>query len=181
MRSLLLVLPVAALVACGSSSTGGGAAATATPSSIATDSASSTSSAAQSSTSSAAQSSTSTVAAAVDVSTGSAGSVGTVLVDSNGHTLYRFTPEKGGTISCTGGCAGTWPPLTVPAGEQVQGTSATTGHFATVARPDGSMQATYNGWPLYRYQGDSAAGTANGQGILGKWFAVTPNQADAGM
>lgn len=173
MKAVLLALPVAALVACGSSTSGSGSAA----------SSSSTSSApAPASTSGAAQSSSSSSSAAtVAVSTGTAGSAGTVLVDSQGATLYRFTPEAGGTISCTGSCAGIWPPLTVPAGATVQGSASLSGKFATVQRPDGTMQVTYNGWPLYRYSGDTGAGTANGQGFNGKWFAVTPDQAAAGM
>jgi predicted lipoprotein with Yx(FWY)xxD motif len=161
---LLLALPIAALVACGStsstsnSSTGGAAA---TPGSS--------------------TSSTSSAAAGVAVSTGTAGSAGTVLVDAQMHTLYRFMPEANGSIACTGTCQSTWPPLTVAGGQQVQPSGSLSGKFATVARPDGTMQVTYNGWPLYRYGGDTSAGTAKGQGIGGKWFAVTPDQAAAGM
>jgi len=104
-----------------------------------------------------------------------------VLVDAKGLTLYRFAPEANGQVACTGGCAETWPPLTVPAGGQLQAQGSLSGKLATVQRPDGSMQATYNGWPLYTYSGDSAAGTAAGQGFGGRWFAVTPDQAEAGM
>lgn len=172
--AVLLCLPVAALVACGSSSStsGGGAAATASQSSAAgastsTDTGTATSSAA--------------APAAVTVGSGSTSNAGTVLVDAQGHTLYRFTPEANGHVACTGGCATTWPPLTVPAGAQPQAQGSLSGKLATVARPDGTMQATYNGWPLYTYAADTGAGTANGQGVGGKWFAVTPDQAAAGM
>jgi predicted lipoprotein with Yx(FWY)xxD motif len=168
--AVLLCLPVAALVACGSSSTssGGAAAPPSQSSSTATSSSSS-------------DTATSSSAAAVTVGSGSAGSVGTVLVSAQGRTLYRFTPESNGSVACTGACAGTWPPLTVPAGAQPQAQGSLSGKLATVQRPDGSMQVTYNGWPLYMYSGDSAAGTASGQGFGGKWFAVTPDQAAAGM
>jgi predicted lipoprotein with Yx(FWY)xxD motif len=115
------------------------------------------------------------------VGSAGAGSAGTVLVDAQGHTLYRFTPESNGKIACAGGCTPTWPPLTVPSGQQLQGQGSLSGALATVQRPDGAMQATYNGWPLYRYAGDTASGTANGQGIAGKWFAVTPSVPAAGM
>jgi predicted lipoprotein with Yx(FWY)xxD motif len=174
-KAALLALPIAALVACGSSSTdGGGAAATATQSAS-----SSTTSATPAPT--AAPTAAPTPAAGVPVGTGSAGSVGTVLVDGQGHTLYRLTAESSGAVACTGSCAGSWPPLAVPAGQQVQSQGSLPGRFGTAARPDGTLQATYNGWPLYRYAGDTAAGTANGQGVAGKWFAVTPSQATAGM
>jgi predicted lipoprotein with Yx(FWY)xxD motif len=170
-KALLLALPVAALVACGSSSSGGPAAGTA----------SSTSTSSSSTATAAPATAAPTAAPGVAVGTGTAGSAGTVLVDAQGHTLYRFTPEAQGTISCTGGCATTWPPLTVPAGQKIAAQGSLSGTFTTVQRPDGTMQAAYNGWPLYDYSGDTAAGTAAGQGIGGKWFAVTPTQAAAGM
>jgi predicted lipoprotein with Yx(FWY)xxD motif len=178
---LLLLAPLAALVACGSSSTGSGG--TATPSPAATESATAAPTATAVPTATPAPSTPAPTAApaGVVVGTGSTANAGTVLVDAQGHTLYHFTPEAHGGISCTGSCASTWPPLMVPAGQQVQAHGSLSGSFATVKRPDGSMQATYNGWPLYRYSGDSSAGTANGQGLFGKWFAVTPNQAAAGM
>ena len=169
--AVLLCLPVAALVACGSSSTPSGGAGAAT----------SQSSSASGPTSSDTSTTTSSAAAAVTVGTGSTSNAGTVLVDARGHTLYRFTPEANGQVACTGGCPSTWPPLTVPAGAQPQAQGSLSGKLATVQRPDGTMQATYNGWPLYTYAADSGAGTANGQGVGGKWFAVTPDQAAAGM
>jgi predicted lipoprotein with Yx(FWY)xxD motif len=177
-KAALLILPVAALVACGSTSnttTGSAstptAAATATPSDTPAPTAAPT----------AAPTPTPAPPKAVTVGSGSTGNAGTVLVDVSGHTLYRFTPESNGHIACASGCTGTWPPLTVPAGEQVQAQGSLSGKLATIQRPDGTMQATYNGWPLYDFSGDSAAGTANGQGIAGKWFAVTPTVPAAGM
>lgn len=170
--AVLLCLPIAALVACGSSSTSstGAPAATASQTSTTTTAPPSTGTTSSAST-----------AAAVTVGSGSTSKAGTVLIDSRGFTLYRFTPEAHGQIACTGGCASTWPPLTVPAGAQLQAQGSLPGKLATVQRPDGTMQATYNGWPLYTYAADSAPGMANGQGVGGKWFAVTPDQADAGM
>ena len=105
------------------------------------------------------------------VATGST-SLGTVLTTPQGLTLYYFTPEKGGVVACTGGCASTWPPL--KANGAATKPSSVTGTLATVALSDGSMEVTYNGWPLHTYAGDSAAGQTNGQGVAGKWFAATP-------
>ena len=164
MRHLAIaVLAAAALAACGSSGTS-----------------SPPSNASSSSSSSASSSAPTPTAATVAISTASVSGVGTVLVDAGGHTLYRFTPEAGGTISCTGACAANWPPAVLPSGETVAPGAGVTGKFATVKRPDGTTQATYNGWPLYAFAGDTAAGTANGQGRLGKWFAVTPDVAPPG-
>ncbi len=161
--ALLLLATAAGLAACGSSSanttsTGNGAAATS---------------------SSAAATPTAT-AAGLAVNTAAVSGVGTVLVDASGHTLYRFTPDAAGQTACTGQCAANWPPAVLPAGEQVVPAASLTGKFATMQRPDGSVQVTYNGWPLYAFVGDTAAGTATGQGKLGKWFAVTPDVAPPG-
>jgi predicted lipoprotein with Yx(FWY)xxD motif len=45
--------------------------------------------------------------------------------------------------------------------------------LGTITRDDGTMQATYNGWPLYYYSGDAAPGDINGQGMEGLWFLVS--------
>lgn len=97
--------------------------------------------------------------------------VGTVLDDSKGFTLYHLTSERASNIQCTGNCATTWPPLVAPGGN-VPSASGLTGKLGTVTRPDGGVQVTYNGLPLYTYSGYSAPGQANGQGISGVWFAV---------
>ncbi len=107
------------------------------------------------------------------VSTGST-SLGTVLVDAQGMTLYYLTTEHGGHIQCTGGCATTWPPLTVPAGSTPTSAGAVT-RLGTVTRPDGSTQVTFDGAPLYRYSGDTASGQTNGNGVDGVWFAEKPS------
>lgn len=49
--------------------------------------------------------------------------------------------------------------------------------LGTTTRPDGSMQVTDNGHPLYYYAGDSGKGQTTGQGSNGfgaKWWLVTP-------
>ena len=108
-----------------------------------------------------------------------AGSVGTVLTDSSGRTLYHLTTEQGGHIMCTGGCATVWPPV-LASGSVPSSVAGLPGRVGTIARPDGSTQVTYAGLPLYRYSGDTAPGQANGQGIQGVWFAVTPSGTASG-
>ena len=115
----------------------------------------------------------SSAAAAVIVSTRST-SIGTVLVDAGGLTLYRLTTEHGGTIQCTGTCATTWPPETVTSGTTPTGSGGVTG-LGTVTRPDGTTQVTYGGQPLYRFSGDTSPGQTNGNGISGVWFAQKPS------
>ena len=104
--------------------------------------------------------------------TGTAGSIGTVLVDARGRTLYTFDPENGGKIVCTAACATLWPPLIVT-GDPVAGDGVS--GLGTIARPDGAKQVTANGHPLYTYSNDKAAGDANGDGIGGVWHAAKPS------
>ena len=93
--------------------------------------------------------------------------VGSVIVDAQGRTLYRFTAEAQGLPVCTGACVGTWLPAVVAAG------SGLPKHVATVKRPDdGKLQLTYDGHPLYRYAGDHTKADANGEGVGGQWFVV---------
>ena len=103
---------------------------------------------------------------------GSVGSLGTVLEDSKGFTLYHLEGETTSHFMCTGSCTTTWPPL-VASGTPSAGSGAT-GRIGTVDRPDGITQVTYDGLPVYTFSGDSAPGQSNGQGIEGAWFAVTP-------
>ncbi len=118
---------------------------------------------------------------AVSLQTAMVPSLGTVVANAQGLTLYHLKTEVNGTIACTGSCTSVWPPVLVPSGSAPPTEGAgLTGQLGTVTRPDGSVQVTYDSLPLYRYSGDSSAGQANGQGIQGVWFAVTPSGALAG-
>jgi len=95
-----------------------------------------------------------------------------VLTNSNGFTLYWFSADTSTTSKCTGSCASYWPPVPGPltAGPGVTGT------LGTITRPDGTIQATYDGHPLYTYVGDSAPGQNKGNGINdpgGIWHEMT--------
>lgn len=96
--------------------------------------------------------------------------IGKVLIDGRGLTLYHLTTDSSTKTTCTGACAQVWPPLLAPNG--VPPASPAPGTFATLTQPDGGLQVTLNGMPLYTYAGDSRPGQANGQGIGGTWFAV---------
>jgi len=99
-----------------------------------------------------------------------------VLTNSAGLTLYWFAPDTSTTSKCTGSCATYWPPVKGPA----TAGSGVTGTLGVITRPDGTMQATYNGHPLYTYAGDSAPGQANGNGKNlsgGLWYEVTVSGA----
>ncbi len=108
------------------------------------------------------------------VSVAERGSLGAILVDRSGATLYHYTPDGTGKTTCTEGCATAWPPLTVPPGttSPAAGTGITAGELGTITRPDGTLQVTFKGIPLYRYAGDTKAGDANGQGSAGVWYVI---------
>jgi predicted lipoprotein with Yx(FWY)xxD motif len=106
------------------------------------------------------------------------GALGTVLVNSQGFTLYHLNGETASNIVCTASCVSLWPPL--KASGTPTGGSGATGTLSTVMRPDGISQVTYDGMTLYTFSGDTQPGQANGEGIEGKWFAVTTAGKPAG-
>ena len=111
------------------------------------------------------------------VSAAEVGNLGTILVTGEGMTLYDFHKDKGGRSSCYGPCAGAWPPLLTDGNPQAQG-AAERSMLGTTRRKDGTVQVTYNGWPLYTYAGDREPGEANGNDIDqfgAEWYALQPN------
>lgn len=120
-----------------------------------------------------ASSTTTTAAGGVTVKTASS-SFGTILVDAQGFTLYHTDKDSGTTVTCVSTCADIWPPVMAPSGGPVG--AGVTG-LGTVARPDGTMQVTYNGKTLYRYSKDLSPGQTNGNGIAGIWHVVTATAA----
>jgi predicted lipoprotein with Yx(FWY)xxD motif len=100
----------------------------------------------------------------------------TVLVaGSNGMTVYTFTNDTAGsgTSACSGGCLTKWPALTVAAGATPTAGDGVAGKLGTITRADnGSLQVTYNGLPLYFYQGDKAPGDTTGS--YPNWNLVKP-------
>ena len=98
-------------------------------------------------------------------------SLGPILTDQDGRTLYAFTNDKGGTSSCTGSCIATWPAL-ISKQATVAGSGTDKALLSQTTRAEGTAQATYNNWPLYYYVGDVGPGDVDGQGIDGVWFVV---------
>lgn len=115
------------------------------------------------------QPSTSGGGSSAAVKTASVPSVGTVLVNSAGFTLYHLSAETNGKFICTGSCEGVWHPLIA------NGTPSGVESLGTIKRPDGSEQVTYKGTPLYTFAQDTKPGEAKGQGFkdVGTWTAVT--------
>jgi len=102
--------------------------------------------------------------------------VGKVLVDAQGRTLYLFEKDAGGMSSCFGECANDWPPARATRNPTVGG-GLTAAKAAATARSDGKPELTYNGHPLYRFEGDHKPGDTTGQNVDafgGEWYAVSP-------
>jgi predicted lipoprotein with Yx(FWY)xxD motif len=100
--------------------------------------------------------------------------LGTVLVDSEGFTVYEFAKDKGATSSCYGACEEGWPPVTTK-GAPTAGEGAMSSQVGTTRRKDGTLQVTYAGHPLYTFVEDKSPGEASGNGseaFGGLWSAL---------
>lgn len=100
--------------------------------------------------------------------------LGQILVDGQGRTLYLFEADTSERSTCSGSCAAAWPPLTT-SGTPKAGQGVSADLLGTTIRDDGSTGVTYNGHPLYYYQGDQKPGDTNGQDLLqfgAKWYVL---------
>jgi len=100
---------------------------------------------------------------------------GPILTDPNGLSLYTFILDASNTSNCYNACANAWPPALVQG--NVVAPAGLPGTLGSAPRTDGSMQLTYQGWPLYTFLRDSQPGQTSGDGSLnagGLWpIAVT--------
>ncbi|MEU1165459.1 hypothetical protein ABZ372_35320 [Streptomyces sp. NPDC005921] len=98
------------------------------------------------------------------------------LININQAALYRFDDDTAAPSqsNCTGACAAKWPPVTIQEGGNVYLAGVNPKQVGAIRRPDGQVQITVGGRPVYRFSGDSRPGDLNGQGVDGKWFAVGP-------
>jgi predicted lipoprotein with Yx(FWY)xxD motif len=102
-------------------------------------------------------------------------SLGKVLVDGAGRTVYLLTADSPGTSSCDASCLAYWPAVAPPSGDSLPGVTATVGRTTT---PSGASIATVGGWPLYTFVQDKGPGDVTGEGVRnfgGTWYAVSPD------
>ncbi len=104
---------------------------------------------------------------------------GEFLTDQQGRALYLFTPDEDAQAStCYDACAEAWPPLLTGMEPQATHPDIQGGELGTVRRADGSLQVTYNGWPLYYYVQDAQPGQVTGQDVHsfgGEWYLLSPD------
>ncbi|MGH2850340.1 MAG: COG4315 family predicted lipoprotein [Solirubrobacteraceae bacterium] len=116
--------------------------------------------------------------AKVVVSTRSVGAYGQILVNSKGHALYMFVPDKQKKVTCvSAACTAVWPPLKLASGAKaVASGGAKASRLGSDADPAGGRVVTYDHWPLYTYAGDTKAGVAAGQALNvngGLWYVLS--------
>jgi len=99
--------------------------------------------------------------------------LGKFLADDQGRTLYLFTKDAKNTSNCYDDCAKAWPPL-LSAGQPTGVDGINTSLLGTTQRKDGSMQVTYNGFPLYYFAPDQKPGDVKGQGVKDVWYVISP-------
>jgi predicted lipoprotein with Yx(FWY)xxD motif len=101
--------------------------------------------------------------------------LGQILVDSQGRSVYLFEADTGNASTCTSaGCVAEWPPFTATGTPHV-GTGLAANQLGTTTRADGQHQVTYGGHPLYYFAGDNQPGITAGQGLNdngGLWYVV---------
>ncbi|KIF73042.1 hypothetical protein QR77_01600 [Streptomyces sp. 150FB] len=105
------------------------------------------------------------------------GSLGTILLDAKGRTLYVFDKDTSSKSMCTGACATQWPPSIVTAKPKA-GKGVKSDMLSTSTRSDNKKQVTYNGHPLYTFAGDQKPGDTSGQGVNAfgaKWYVIGTN------
>jgi predicted lipoprotein with Yx(FWY)xxD motif len=158
----LLALPIAAFLIAGCGSSGSSTSASTTSTGTTTSASSSTS-----------------TEMGVKISAKSVPNVGTVLVNSQGLTLYTFAPDMHSKVTCTSTCATVWPPLMLESGEKpVASGQVKQSLLGSDPDSEGGSVATYADWPLYTYVSDTSPGMASGQGLDvngGLWYTISPS------
>ena len=103
-------------------------------------------------------------------------SLGKILVDARGHTLYLFERDKSSKSMCSGQCAKFWPPL-ITSGKPIAAAGVKASLLGTTKRADGRLQVTYNHHPLYGFYKDTQKGQTKGEELDffgGEWYVVSP-------
>jgi predicted lipoprotein with Yx(FWY)xxD motif len=112
-------------------------------------------------------------------------SLGRIMVDASGMTLYMFAPDRYNVSVCEGQCLTAWPPVMLRASQSLADVELSGGlrrsKLGVAMREDGSRQVTYNGWALYYWFRDTKPGDLLGQWVNNIWWVLSeegvPNTA----
>jgi len=104
-------------------------------------------------------------------------SLGSIVVDGKGMTLYMFAPDTRNVSNCEGPCLAAWPPVLLPKGGtladvKLEASGLRRLLLGQAMRADGTAQVTYNGWPLYYWVKDTKPGDVTGQNVNAVWFVL---------
>lgn len=119
----------------------------------------------------------SAAAAAATIAVAANATLGQILVDGSGRTVYLFLADSGTASSCYTACAQIWPPVLTTSAPQA-GTGVTASLLGTSARTDGTTEVTYAGHPLYYFVSDKKPGDTTGQAINNfgaLWYVLSPS------
>lgn len=105
--------------------------------------------------------------------------IGRIVTSGNGQTLYTYKDDSPASSACIAAwCVQDWPPLLVnQAPSAVEGIGAP---MSVIRRPDGTLQLTLAGHPLYRFSGDQHPGDTRGLGIGHDWYPISPGGSSVG-
>jgi predicted lipoprotein with Yx(FWY)xxD motif len=109
---------------------------------------------------------------AYNVMISTSAALGNYLVDGVGQTLYWYTKDSAGISACTGNCLKNWPAFT--ASTFTVPSALNPADFGTIKRDDGTLQATYKGFPLYYWVKDLKRGDTTGQDVGKVWYVIDP-------
>ena len=103
-------------------------------------------------------------------------SIGKVLVNGRGRTLYMFVADRRNKDNCVKifHCTIVWPLLTTT-GEPIAKSGVKRSLVGTIKLPNGETQVTYAGHPVYTYVADMRPGQVFGEGVSqsgAKWYVL---------
>ncbi len=75
--------------------------------------------------------------------------------------------------ACTGACLDAWP--IAVASSETPVVEGVTGKVGTIKSPDGKLQLTLNGMPLYYFAQDTKPGDILGQDVKEVWYLAAPD------
>jgi predicted lipoprotein with Yx(FWY)xxD motif len=114
-----------------------------------------------------------TPAAETEIRVATDPTLGQILVDGKGMTLYIFTVDEADKSNCDAACLQAWPPL-LTQGNPALGEGVDSSLISSTSLADGTKIVTYNHMPLYYYIQDKSAGATAGQGVGSVWYVVSP-------